>query len=634
MWLTLICVLLVPSTCANYHEAYGQVPLEAEMFRSPAGTVRWVNPRTYRSRLLYENSPESSKSVWLVYDLVKKFVVVSAFAWPFEAVNVSFDKVKMVLETLSNHLDVIAAGEPMPEKTRQFVASIAKHSTYWENSLRIMINLRYNNPAIGGIEKAIFEQHMSVFFKFAKIVGPGYFQKIIHVYTSMVEFFNEIEMNELEVAGITKLLPADDTLRKFARLVHSKDLTIEDCVVYNTYHFNPLVLLDYQRLLISDFVKHCVNLPGAPKMSTINVLNAHLSTDIYWESFITPIQLGSTTVDVFKDSLSRMKREIKLGLSTLPTVEFRDSEARGDGPRNVWVSNTLREAIGRGYFVFSDERELYMKPAPLPSGAAARRSRLSDYVLLGRLIGFALRLSISSGIWFTPACLQMLRSANDFDDEFAETVWEIEDPVAAHSTHLLAVDDIGEMKGYDFPPLSEKPSRKRKMETLSSENVDSFVKATRNHRINFSVRLQMRAILQGMYDVLDYGSLEYLTIAELEEKLRGPAFIDVHQLKDSTTLTVPATTQHVEWFWDVVGSYTQEELEKLLTFVTGAHRPPIGGFPDAYIQLAVEPDNVDYLPKAQTCFKRLILSKYTDKATLKQKLDYAIQHGSSTVELY
>ena len=87
----------------------------------------------------------------------------------------------------------------------------------------------------------------------------------------------------------------------------------------------------------------------------------------------------------------------------------------------------------------------------------------------------------------------------------------------------------------------------------------------------------------------------------------------------------------VVWFWEVVGSYEQENKARLLQFVTGTSGVPVQGFSclqgnDGNIRrFTLHGDkNVKVFPRAHTCFNRIDLPMYKSKAELQKFLTLAI----------
>lgn len=92
----------------------------------------------------------------------------------------------------------------------------------------------------------------------------------------------------------------------------------------------------------------------------------------------------------------------------------------------------------------------------------------------------------------------------------------------------------------------------------------------------------------------------------------------------------------VQWFWELVRSFEQEQKAKLLQFVTGTSGVPIQGF--AYLQgndgsirkFTIHGDrNVKVFPRAHTCFNRIDMPIYKTKAEMQKWLTMAISMEST-----
>ena len=68
------------------------------------------------------------------------------------------------------------------------------------------------------------------------------------------------------------------------------------------------------------------------------------------------------------------------------------------------------------------------------------------------------------------------------------------------------------------------------------------------------------------------------------------------------TMFSPAFKRTLSWFWTVIGSFTQEELGRLLQFTTGSSQLPPGGFAELSpkIQISRMHGVNDCLPMAHT----------------------------------
>ena len=66
----------------------------------------------------------------------------------------------------------------------------------------------------------------------------------------------------------------------------------------------------------------------------------------------------------------------------------------------------------------------------------------------------------------------------------------------------------------------------------------------------------------------------------MDQLLAGEDHIDVQDWRDHTLYkNCFASSPEVQWFWELVASYDQSQLEALLTFVTCSPAPPAGLLP-------------------------------------------------------
>ena len=82
----------------------------------------------------------------------------------------------------------------------------------------------------------------------------------------------------------------------------------------------------------------------------------------------------------------------------------------------------------------------------------------------------------------------------------------------------------------------------------------------------------------------------------------------------------------MRWFWSIVREYPLEKKKLLLSFVTGAHRAPLGGL--GKMRFLIQRDGAaDKLPTSHTCFNALLLPEYKSKELLAKNLDIAIHNS-------
>lgn len=137
--------------------------------------------------------------------------------------------------------------------------------------------------------------------------------------------------------------------------------------------------------------------------------------------------------------------------------------------------------------------------------------------------------------------------------------------------------------------------------------------------------------MQGFHSVLPANILSIFDEDELDFLLEGTQEIDLQDWKQHTNYRGDFNAKHkvVKWFWEIVGTFNQEQLRKLLLFTTGMPRVPIEGFKGLQsnrnrnclfqlqsIILAHPGEPLRCFIKAHTCFNRLDIPLYKTKGDL------------------
>lgn len=177
---------------------------------------------------------------------------------------------------------------------------------------------------------------------------------------------------------------------------------------------------------------------------------------------------------------------------------------------------------------------------------------------------------------------------------------------------------------------------------VTDDNKEEYLDLLMKHKMFDSVKDQVSALLQGIYDVMPQSLLAVFDYQELELLLCGVPKIDVDDWENHTDVKyqefdqpIKAETNVVGWFWDTVRGFSQEQRARLLQFVTGTSRVPVEGFKALIsndgrvrrfgIQLVacgVPPTGL--YPKAHTCFNRIDLPVYETREAMETYLTLVI----------
>lgn len=337
------------------------------------------------------------------------------------------------------------------------------------------------------------------------------------------------------------------------------------------------------------------------------------------------ISVDRSAVD--RSTIQQVSRELE-GLDRFEMilaldVRVANSSAVGDGPRFLTVADALREAFAPsddGLFVTTDGRAQFLRPAPLSENATIAGTQLVRFRQVGRLIGIAIRDGRTVPGFLSSGILAVLRDPLRRDAlEVADLArWlEAEDPVVMRSLRLAESNpDTWDM--FEFP--DETP--------LTGANVEIYVEAHATHILLDTVRRQTLAMALGLYDVVPFGQLGWLSVDELRRFIEPPRVVDRAALRRHAGIRAPAGAPEIDWFFEVVDELTEDQVRRLLRFVSGSADPPIHGFGHGnrtWLQVVLTDSLTrDGLPRAQLCFTQIAIPRYTSKDQLRRQIILAI----------
>ncbi|KAK7159184.1 hypothetical protein R3I94_005498 [Phoxinus phoxinus] len=147
-----------------------------------------------------------------------------------------------------------------------------------------------------------------------------------------------------------------------------------------------------------------------------------------------------------------------------------------------------------------------------------------------------------------------------------------------------------------------------------------FIRLVQKSRLEES-REQVAAMQAGLVKVVPQAVLDLLTWQEVEKKVCGDPEITVEALKRLTRYEdLEQTDVRVQYLWEALMNFTNEDRSRFLRFVTGRSRlpAPIYIFPDKQGS-----ESTDALPQSSTCSSTLYLPKYPSAKVCEEKLRYA-----------
>lgn len=263
-----------------------------------------------------------------------------------------------------------------------------------------------------------------------------------------------------------------------------------------------------------------------------------------------------------------------------------------------------------------------------------------DHLLYFRFIGRFIAMALYHGKFiysgFTlPFYKRMLnkkltmKDIESIDPEFYNSlVWIKENNIEECGLELFFSVDfevLGQITSHELKPGGSEIQ-------VTVENKEEYIRLMTEWRFSRGVEEQNKAFLDGFNEVVPLEWLQYFDERELELMLCGMQEIDINDWQRNTIYRHYArTSKQIQWFWQFVKEMDNERRSRLLQFVTGTCRVPVGGFAELMgssgpQRFCIEKVGKDtWLPRSHTCFNRLDLPPYKSYDQLVEKLTYAIE---------
>ena len=296
---------------------------------------------------------------------------------------------------------------------------------------------------------------------------------------------------------------------------------------------------------------------------------------------------------------------------------------------------------------------------PSPGGAMVHGEHM--YEFCGRMVGKALYERVLVEVQFADFFVKRVLGGFNRLDDLPSLDAEL------HRNMLLVKDYGGDVESdlcLDFTLDVEERSRDGRSSTkhtvelrpggsgipVTSENRLQYLHAVADYRLNVQFAREAEAFFRGMSDLIRPGWIGlFREPREFNGLLSGgqDVEVDVDDLRAHTKYSggYTETSTSVGNFWSILKKdFSNDERRKLLRFVTSCGRAPLLGFKALHPEFVLHKvpltggdssffsfgssEDKERLPSASTCFNTLKLPNYSSRATMREKLRYAINSGS------
>lgn len=348
------------------------------------------------------------------------------------------------------------------------------------------------------------------------------------------------------------------------------------------------------------------------------------------------IKISVSRQTLFEDSYHQIMNAEAFALRRRLYIIFKGEEGLDyGGVSREWFFLLSHEVLNPMYCLFEyankSNYSLQINPA-----SYVNPDHLQYFKFIGRFIAMALYHGrfIYSGFTM-PFYKRMLnkklvmKDIESIDPEFYKSlVWIKENNIDECGLELYYSVDFEILGQVIHHELKENGDKIRVVE----DNKEEYIRLMTEWRMTRGIEEQTKAFLEGFNSVVPLEWLKYFDERELELMLCGMQEIDVEDWQRNTIYRhYTRNSKQVLWFWQFVTRTDSEKRARLLQFVTGTCRVPVGGFAELMgsngpQRFCIEKVGKDtWLPRSHTCFNRLDLPPYKSYDQLVEKLNYAIE---------
>uniref|UniRef100_A0A8C7IR26 HECT-type E3 ubiquitin transferase n=1 Tax=Oncorhynchus kisutch TaxID=8019 RepID=A0A8C7IR26_ONCKI len=261
---------------------------------------------------------------------------------------------------------------------------------------------------------------------------------------------------------------------------------------------------------------------------------------------------------------------------------------------------------------------------------------LSYFCFIGRFIAMALFhgkfIDTGFSLPFYKRMLNkklIIKDLESIDPEFYNSlIWIRDNNIEECSLEMyfsVDMEILGKLTSHDLKPDGSDL-------LVTEENKEEYIGLMAEWRFSRGVEGQTKAFLDGFNEVVPLQWLQYFDEKELEVMLCGMQEVDLQDWQRNTVYRhYTRNSKQIIWFWQLVKEVDNEVRLRLMQFVTGTCRLPLGGFAELMgsngpQKFCIEKVGKDtWLPRSHTCFNRLDLPPYKSFEQLKEKLLFAIE---------
>ncbi|GKY98288.1 hypothetical protein MPSEU_000786400 [Mayamaea pseudoterrestris] len=341
---------------------------------------------------------------------------------------------------------------------------------------------------------------------------------------------------------------------------------------------------------------------------------------------------------VFEDAYHQLRLRNAEEMRGRLHVTFRNEEGVDAGGLSREFFGILsKEIFNPNYALFtSTEDGCTFQPNP---NSSINPDHLSYFRFVGRIVGKAVADGFLLDVHFTRSIYKhMLGMTPTYHDMEAidpdyyrnlKTILEYNlADIGLDLTFSIEDHSFGRSRTIDLVPDGRNIH-------VTDEDKEQYVRLVCQHRMTTAIQSQIKAYLDGFYEMVNPELIVIFTPRELELLISGLPDIDVTDLKANTDYVgYKLTDPEIVWFWNILFNLSRNDKATFLQFVTGSSKVPLTGFAELQGMRGIQKFSVHKvsgkkgsLMSAHTCFNQLDLPTYDSEEEMRTKLLLAINEG-------
>ena len=356
---------------------------------------------------------------------------------------------------------------------------------------------------------------------------------------------------------------------------------------------------------------------------------------------------------LLEDGMNELSSRLTEMLGGIIRVQFINAQGLeeagvdGGGLFKDFLNDLISESFNPkfGLFIETPERTLYPNPA---SAIHAGPRHLEYFYFLGAILGKACYDGILLDVPLAGFFLASLKGRHiEFND-----LTTLDPELYRNLVSLKRYPgDVSDLCLY-FTAIDRSGAEEREIQLIprgdtvavTNSNVPRYLHCMSIYLLRAQMYRQVSSMRAGFEIMMRKRWLNMFTPAELRLLISGnrAGSMDVDDMAANCDFSGGYDASHptIRAFWSVMREITPDEQRQVLKFITSCSNTPLLGFSHLEPKLCIHrsgtagtdaPDataDLSRLPTAATCMNLLKLPPYDSKASLKEKLMYAVKSGS------